>query len=111
MVFEPEAVVYPALDKKAVVMDDCGAENRHFSARASCFRRLGTSKKSIKKNTCFDDSIVFQACFERLRKLIKLLNLARASRLRLTLTHHKTMENVVFVDSIMFQACFERLRN
>ena len=56
---------------------------------------FGPAKK-VSKNTCFDDSIVFQACFERLRKLIKLLNLARASRFSLILTHHKTMKTRCF---------------
>ena len=56
---------------------------------------FGPAKK-VSKNACFVDSIVFQAGFERLRKLIKLLNLTRASRFRLILTHHKTMKKRCF---------------
>ena len=66
MVFEPEAAVYPALFKKAALIDDCGAENRRFSTRVSCFRAFGTFKKSL-KNACFDESIMFQASFDSVK--------------------------------------------
>ena len=36
MVLEPEAAVSGALFKKAALIDDCGAENHHFSKLFGC---------------------------------------------------------------------------
>ena len=66
MVFELEAIESAADDKKGGPVDDFGAENRHFSTRASCFRAFGTFKNSL-KNACFDESIMFQASFDRVK--------------------------------------------
>ena len=102
MVFEFEPAESVVLFKKGGPVDDFGAENRHFSTRASCFRQLWASKK-VSKNACFVDSIVFQAGFERLRKLIKSLNLTRASRFRLILTHQKNIKKTSFLSTA---SCF-----